>query len=68
MARQGLMDDAGYDFLEPTDCANFESCTEEAVKQGWNEAIDYVIDRYLFWKSEYGNEIAFEDYLETLKK
>lgn len=34
MARQGLMDDSGYDFLEPTDCSNFETCTEDAYQQG----------------------------------
>ena len=37
MARQGLMDDAGYDFFDVSDCANYESCREDAYKDGYEK-------------------------------
>lgn len=35
MARQGLMDDSGYDFFDVSDCANYESCREDAFNDGY---------------------------------
>lgn len=37
MARQGLMDDAGYDFFDVSDCANYESCREDAYNDGYEK-------------------------------
>jgi len=37
MARQGLMDDSGYDFFDAGDCANYESCREEAFNDGYQQ-------------------------------
>lgn len=55
MSRQGLMDDSGYDFFDVSDCANYESCREEAYEQGRaygrKEAILYVRKLIkIFWK------------------
>ena len=37
MSRQGLMDDSGYDFFDVSDCANYESCREEAYNDGYEK-------------------------------
>ena len=37
MSRQGLMDDSGYDFFDVSDCANYESCREDAYNDGYTK-------------------------------
>lgn len=37
MARQGLMDDCGHDFFDVSDCANYESCREDAFNDGYEK-------------------------------
>lgn len=72
MSRQGLMDDSGYDFFDVSDCANYESCREDAYNDGYEKgkadgirefARYLVIDGYI----RYGFEA---DYLvnQFLKK
>ena len=45
MARQGLMDDSGYDFFDVSDCSNYESCREDAFNDGYEKGrADMKID------------------------
>lgn len=47
MARQGLMDDSGYDFFDAGDCANYESCREEAFNDGYEKGRNDAIDEFV---------------------
>ena len=46
MARQGLMDDSGYDFFDVSDCANYESCREDAYNDGYEKGRADAIDEF----------------------
>lgn len=41
MSRQGLMDDSGYNGFD--ECSCYESCTEEAFREGYESAIDEFV-------------------------
>lgn len=44
MARQGLMDDSGYDFFDVSDCSNYESCREDAYNDGYEKGKSDMLD------------------------
>lgn len=67
MSRQGLMDDSGYDFFDVSDCANYESCREEAYNDGYSDAIDEFARAFI----EEGKKIKYLRHLwieSTCKK
>lgn len=71
MARQGLMDDSGYDFFDVSDCANYESCREEAFNDGYakGRADKYqeIISEYMLLTEEQVAEIRTEAIDEFIK-
>lgn len=69
MARQGLMDDSGYDFFDASDCSNYESCTEEAYNDGYSDAIDEFADWVLInFAPLYTKEELINCFKEQLKE
>lgn len=69
MARQGLMDDAGYDLFDVSDCANYESCREDAYNDGYADAIDECIKvmKYCWYNGQQPLDVLVSR-LEQLKE
>lgn len=65
MARQGLMDDAGYDFFDVSDCANYESCREDAYNDGYEKGRADMLDKII--QAEKNKYYCVEDLCDESK-